>query len=94
MLKAGPIYVKSSMQKIVTKSSTEAELVALSDTASQAIHLRNFVIAQGYDFGPAIIYQDNLSCMALMKKGGPCSDRSRHVNIRHFWPKERVDGRR
>jgi hypothetical protein len=76
----------------VTKSSTEAELVALSDTASQAIHLRNFVIAQGYEIGPAIIYQDNLSCMALMKKGGPCSDRSRHINIRHFWVKERIDG--
>ena len=89
---AGPVYVKSSKQKIVTKSSTEAELVAVSDTASQCIHLRNFVIAQGYEVGPAIIYQDNLSCMALMKKGGPCSDRSRHINIRHFWLKERVDG--
>ena len=90
---AGPVYVKSNKQKIVTKSSTEAELVALSDTASQAIHLRNFVIAQGYDLGPVVIYQDNLSCMALMKKGGPCSDRSRHINIRHFWLKERVDGK-
>jgi hypothetical protein len=88
---AGPVYVKSSKQKIVTKSSTEAELVALSDTASQVIHLRNFIIAQGYDVGPAVIYQDNLSCMALMKKGGPCSDRSRHINIRHFWLKERID---
>ena len=64
---AGPVYVKWSKQKIVTKSSTEAELVAVSDTASQCIHLRNFVIAQGYEVGPAIIYQDNLSCMALMK---------------------------
>ena len=88
---AGPVYVKSSKQKIVTKSSTEAELVALSDTASQVIHLRNFIISQGYEVGPAIIYQDNLSCMALMKKGAPCSDRSRHINIRHFWIKERVD---
>jgi hypothetical protein len=89
---AGALFAKSSKQKIVTKSSTEAELVGLSDTASQAIHLRNFVIAQGYETGPAIIYQDNLSCMALMKRGGPGSERSRHINIRHFWVKERVDG--
>ena len=41
---AGPVYAKSTKQKIVTKSSTEAEQVGLSDTASQAIHLRNFVI--------------------------------------------------
>ena len=38
-----------------------------------------------------MLYQDNLSCMALMKRGGPCSERSRHINIRHFWLKERVD---
>ena len=87
----GPVYNKSTKQKIVTKSSTEAELVGLSDTASQAIHMRNFVIAQGYDVGPVIIYQDNMSCMALMKRGGPCSDRSRHINIRHFWLCEKVD---
>ncbi len=68
----------------MTKSSTEAELVGLSDTATQAIHLRNFVQAQGYDIGPVIICQDNMSCMALMKRGGPGSERSRHINICHF----------
>ena len=87
---AGPVFVRSTKQKLVTKSSTEAELVALSDSASQALHLRNFVIAQGYDTGPAVIYQDNMSCMALMKRGGPSSERSRHINIRHFWLAERV----
>jgi hypothetical protein len=87
----GAVFAKSTKQKIVTKSSTEAELVGLSDTASQAIHLRNFVQNQGYETGPAVIYQDNLSCMALMKRGGPGSERSRHINIRHFWMKEKVD---
>jgi hypothetical protein len=87
----GPVYVASKGQKIVTKSSTEAELVALSDMASQAIHVRGFVSEQGHAVGPAVIYQDNLSCMALMKKGGPCSERSRHISIRRFWVKERAD---
>jgi hypothetical protein len=87
---AGPIFAKSAKQKIVTKSSTEAELVGLSDTASQAIHLRNLIIAQGYDIGPAVVFQDNMSCMALIKRGGPGSERSRHINIRHFWLSEKV----
>ena len=87
---SGPIFAKSAKQKIVTKSSTEAELVGLSDTASQAIHLRNLIIAQGYDLGPVVIYQDNMSCMALIKRGGPGSERSRHINIRHFWLSEKV----
>ena len=45
---AGPIFSKSTKQKIVTKSSTEAELVGLSGTVSQATHLCNLIIAQGY----------------------------------------------
>ena len=89
----GPVFVKSTKQKIVVKSSTEAELVALSDNTSQAIWVRNFVIAQGYDVGPVVIHQDNLSCMALMKRGSPASERSRHIGIRYFWVKERVDGK-
>jgi Reverse transcriptase (RNA-dependent DNA polymerase) len=87
---SGPVFAKSAKQKIVTKSSTEAELVGLSDTASQAIHLRNLITAQGYDIGPAVVYQDNMSCMALIKRGGPGSERSRHINIRHFWLSEKV----
>ena len=47
-------------------------------------------MGQGYDQGPVVIYQDNLSCMALVKRGGPGSERSRHINIRHFWVAERV----
>jgi hypothetical protein len=87
---AGVLSARSSKQKIVTKSSTEAELVGLSDSAAQAINLRNFVSEQGHSVGPVVIYQDNLSCMALMKRGGPGSERSRHINIRHFWVAERV----
>lgn len=44
---SGPVFAKSAKQRIVTKSSTEAELVGLSDTASQAIHLREFLREQG-----------------------------------------------
>jgi hypothetical protein len=74
----------------VTKSSTEAELVGLSDCTAQAIHLKNFVSEQGYSVCPVVIYQDNLSCMALIKRGGPGSERSRYIHIRHFWVAERV----
>lgn len=87
----GSVYCKSVKQKIVTKSSTEAELVALSDMASQAIHLRNFLVSQGYDIKPVIVYQDNLGSMALTTRGGPSSERSRHIDIRYIWTKERID---
>jgi hypothetical protein len=88
--KGGPLYSTSVKQSIVTRSSTEAELVAFSDVASELICLRSFSIAQGYPASPAIVYQDNNSAMALVVKGGPCSKRSRHIDIRYFWISEKV----
>jgi hypothetical protein len=86
----GPLHVTSVKQAIVAKSSTEAELIAVSDVASEVICLRNFSIDQGYSPAPAIIYQDNNSTMAQIDHGGPCSKRSRHIDIRHFWMSEKV----
>ena len=89
-LGGGPVFAKSSKQRLVTKSSTESELVGLSDSASQVIWTRNFLIAQGYDMAPAIIKQDNMSTLALAAKGRSTSERTRHVNIRYFFIKDRV----
>jgi hypothetical protein len=86
----GPLYVTSVKQSIVTKSSTEAELIAASDVASELLCLRNFAIAQGYPNVPAVLYQDNMSTMALINNGGPCSKRSRHIDIRYFWLHEKI----
>ena len=64
--------------------------MALSDHAGRGINLRNFLAGQGYGTVPVIIYQDNMSCMAIMARGGPTSERSRHINIRYFWLCERI----
>ena len=88
--KGGPLYVTSVKQAIVTKSSTESELVAFSDVTSEVVCMRNFAIGQGYPAEPAIVYQDNISTMHLIDKGGPCSKRSRHIEIRHFWMQEKI----
>mmetsp|Transcript_3447 Transcript_3447/g.7174 ORF Transcript_3447/g.7174 Transcript_3447/m.7174 type:complete len:212 (+) Transcript_3447:32-667(+) len=50
-LGTGPVFARSAKQHIVTKSSTEAELVGCSDSGSQAIWTRDFLIAQGYTMG-------------------------------------------
>ena len=87
---AGATFVLSGKQSIVTKSSTEAEMVATSDSCSQAFHVRNFIVAQGHDDKPAEILQDNLSCMALLKKGRSTAMRTRHIKIRYFWVTDRL----
>jgi hypothetical protein len=48
---ARSVFVKSGKQRNVTKSSTKAELVGLSDTASPALHLRHWCVAQGHAMG-------------------------------------------
>ena len=40
---------------------------------------------------PAIIYQDNQSSIALIKKGSPGSMRSRHICILYFWLHEQCE---
>ncbi len=85
------VHVKSGKQSIVTKSSTESELVATSDNMNTAFHVRNFIIAQGHHTQPVDLLQDNLSCIALMERGRSNSMRTRHIQIRYFWIKERLE---
>jgi len=87
----GPVYAKSSSQKINTKSSTESELVGLSDSVGQVIWARNFLIGQGYDVQAATIYQDNKSTIQLVINGKSNSERTKHIAMRYFFIKDRID---
>ena len=87
----GPVFVKSTKQKLVSKSSTEAELIGLSDSASQVIWTRDFLTYQGYEMDPATVYQDNMSTIALANNGRSTSARTRHIHIRFFFIKDRME---
>lgn len=41
--------------------------------------------------GPAVLYQDNLSAIKLAENGASSAERTRHIAIRFFWLKDRVD---
>ena len=87
----GPVYVMSSKQKIVTKSSSEAELVGVSDGISQVIWSREFLLGQGLSgLGPVILHQDNMSTISMINKGGTSSLRTRHIKIRYFFVNDKV----
>jgi hypothetical protein len=86
----GAIAPQSTKQKIVTKSSTEAELVAVSDFSGQFLEKRNFLAAQGYGVPPVTLGQDNMSTIQLLQNGRTSSERTRHINIRYFFLKDRM----
>ena len=81
----GAMQVISAKQKLNTRSSTEAELVAADDVVVQAMWTRNFLEAQGYS-SKTTIFQDNTSAILLEKNGKESSSkRTRHINIRYFY---------
>lgn len=91
----GPVFVRSSKQKLVAKSSTEAELIALSDSTGEILWVRNFLIGQGINKEelPATIYEDNMSTIALIDKGRSQNASTKHINIRYFFIKDRMDAK-
>jgi hypothetical protein len=90
-LGGGAAYGKSTIQRLNTRSSTEAELVAVDDTMSQILWTRYFLRAQGYDVQDNIVYQDNRSAMLLENNGrASSSKRTRHINVRYFFVTDRI----
>ena len=79
----GTIHNKSSKQKLNTKSSTEAEIVGVSEYIPYNIWLVNFLNEQGYKIQHNIVYQDNESAIRMEKNGrNSCTGNSRHS---HAW---------
>jgi hypothetical protein len=87
----GNIMARSTTQAINTKSSTEAELVALSDEASRGLWCNYFLEEQGYVLPPVVELQDNMSTISMAEKGAATAHRTRHIRIRYFWVTDYVD---
>ena len=88
----GAFHASSKRQKLNTKSSTEAELVGAGDSLPQSIWTANFLEAQGYKVEESRFFQDNQSAMKMEKNGRQSAgQRSRHIHIRYFFIKDRID---
>jgi IS30 family transposase len=88
----GTLHARSSKQKLNTKSSTEAELVGLSEYILYNIWLIYFLKAQGYEMKHNIVYQDNQSAIRMARNGhNSCTGNLRHIDIRYFFVKDRID---
>ena len=78
-------------QELNTRSSTEAELVAVDDGMSLMLWTKLFLEAQGLIVEDNVLHQDNKSAILLEKNGkASSSKRTRHINIRYFFIADQV----
>lgn len=87
---------KTSKQKVVALSSTEAELISLTETAKEIIWIKRLldhVELYGRDMvdksKPVVIHEDNTSTIELSKHHGFHS-RTKHIDIRYHFIRDKV----
>jgi len=88
----GAAYSTSCKQKLNTKSSMEAELVAIDEAMGQIMWTHYFLIGQGMSIKTATnIYQDNKSTILLAENGkGSSSRRTKHLDVRYFFMTDKI----
>lgn len=80
-----PIFWKSNRQKMAAKSSSESEILAVSDCISQFVWLKNFLEDQDIKLCEYYLMGDNEACFNMISKNYHTSESTRHINIRkHF----------
>ena len=76
----------------MTTSSAETETVAFTQKLGVAIHLARMLFYMNLIPTEAIVgWQDNQAAIRLQENGGPCSARTRQIDVRWFWAKEFMD---
>ena len=87
-----PIHVQSKKQQLVTRSSTEAEMVALTSAGEEVLWIRGLLEELGFTKQPSTeIEQDNTSCITLSNKGSGRAGRARAINVRYFWITDHIE---
>ena len=88
----GTIHSKSSKQKLNIKSSTEAELVGVSEYLPYHFWLMNVMKVQEINIEKKLSLQDNQSAIRMERNGwNSCTGNSRHINKHFFFLKDCVD---
>ena len=78
------------MQRVVARSTAEAEYMAASDAAQEVVWLRRLLAELDTpQEGATAVYEDNQGCIAMAGKED-VSKRTKHINIRYFFITDRI----
>ena len=90
----GSIFSGSWKQKLVTRSSTESEVVGVYDVLPQILWTKKFLEEQGVRIKETVLYQDNMSSMLLERNGRQSSmKRTKHMDIRYFYVSDHIQNK-
>ena len=88
------LYCRSTLQRSVATSTTEAEYMAICDLAKELKWLMNMLTDMGVTWRaqprPVPVYEDNQSCIALLKNPGVNHSRSKHVDVKYHFTREQM----
>jgi hypothetical protein len=83
--------VSSKKQKLVTLSSTESELVSLTEAAQVVMMMREMLENIGIHLNATVVEQDNKASILLSKRGAGRAGRAKAISVRYFWIKQHID---
>jgi len=87
----GPVAWRANKQDTVTTSSTEAELLAISQTAKEAMYLSRLFRALSLELDePLSIECDNQTIRLLVEEVAKLQTKLRHVDIHSHWLRQEV----
>ena len=86
----GPISWVSRCQKYVALSSTEAEYIALTEVAKDVMHCLQVLADADIAVTTATVRVDNQSAMVLATSDSTSSRRSKHIDVRYHYIREKV----
>ncbi len=86
-----PVSWRSKKQATVALSSTEAEYMALTAAAKEAVWLCHLLKDLGFEQeGPTTIYEDNQGTITIAQN--PCNhERTKHIDIQYHFTRERIE---
>jgi len=86
-----PVFCKSRKQKLVSRSSTESELIALNDGLPEIIWAKQFMENLGYKQKMITVFEDNKSTIILANKTkGATLSRTKHIQVRFYYVRELI----
>ena len=87
----GVISTMCKKQTLNVKSSTEGEVVGVSDFMPNMIWTRMFLREQGFALEKNTLYQDNQSSMKILLNGKKSAGKkSKHIDNRYYFIKDRL----